>query len=125
MGFDKFCPKCEKIKPTHAFSKNKNRKDGLGGYCKSCVRGYANDRYSEIRKFCIEHLGGKCVSCDTIENLQFDHIDPKTKNFSIGKMLNFSVEELEYELYLCQLLCEGCHKEKTRENKEITGRPRK
>ena len=30
-------------------------------------------------------LGGKCECCGSTFNLQFDHIDPTTKSFSIAK----------------------------------------
>ncbi|MFW6377309.1 MAG: hypothetical protein ACOCZ5_01560 [bacterium] len=36
----KWCSKCEKIKLKSCFYKNKNRKDGLSGYCKECVNIY-------------------------------------------------------------------------------------
>jgi hypothetical protein len=37
QAFDtKLCPKCNKTLPVDSFFKNKNRKDGLQGYCKKC-----------------------------------------------------------------------------------------
>lgn len=37
----KFCHKCESEKPASDFAKNKNRKDGLNGFCKLCVNSYS------------------------------------------------------------------------------------
>jgi len=62
----------------------------------------------------IEMLGGKCVGCGTTQNLQFDHIDRKQKSFTIGKMLESSLEnKLIPEAKKCQLLCKSCHQVKT------------
>lgn len=61
----------------------------------------------------IEHLGGKCVGCGAIENLQFDHIDRKQKSFTIGKCWGYTLEKLIEEAEKCQLLCKECHQYKT------------
>lgn len=42
-GNQKICPKCSTDKPLSAFSKNKSRKDGLNGWCKSCLYGPCSD----------------------------------------------------------------------------------
>ncbi len=70
-------------------------------------------RRQERRKFLIEHLGGKCVGCGAIENLQFDHIDRKQKSFTIGKCWGYTLEKLIEEAEKCQLLCKECHQYKT------------
>ncbi len=63
-------------------------------------------------------LGGKCVKCESVENLQFNHIDPNTKSFAIGKLLNFPKQVVSDELKKCQLLCKSCHNDKTIINKD-------
>lgn len=65
---------------------------------------------------CKEKLGGKCVICGTTENLEFDHIDPKTKEFAISQARSVSQERLDVELKKCQLLCYGCHRHKSVQN---------
>lgn len=42
----KYCRKCKSFKPLKDFSKNKNNKDGLKEYCKSCVS-IASKKYRE------------------------------------------------------------------------------
>ena len=56
-------------------------------------------------------LGNKCVKCGATENLQFDHIDPKTKCFNVNPQDSW--QKTLTELYKCQLLCPSCHLEKT------------
>ena len=74
-------------------------------------------RKENNRKFLIEMLGGKCVGCGVTEKLQFDHIDRKQKSFTIGKMLESSLEnKLIPEAKKCQLLCKSCHQYKTTAN---------
>lgn len=60
-------------------------------------------------------LGGKCVDCGSIHNLEFDHIDRTLKSFNIGACYSLPLVELLEELKKCQLLCHKCHKLKTRE----------
>ena len=42
----KRCPKCDIDKPYAAFSKDKNRKDGLNGYCKGCRKSSRSPEWS-------------------------------------------------------------------------------
>lgn len=60
-------------------------------------------------------LGNKCSICKTSENLEFDHIDPKTKSLVITEYLtNGNIPEKVYdELNLIQLLCHKHHKDKS------------
>lgn len=64
------------------------------------------------------YLGGKCTTCSTVEDLQFDHILTKTRSFIISTHLNLSWEKLVVELDKCQLLCGACHRIKTNQNSE-------
>jgi 5-methylcytosine-specific restriction endonuclease McrA len=79
---------------------------------------YMGRRYQERRAACIHKLGGKCVRCGGKTKLEFDHIDPKSKAFDVGKLLaSVALAKLETELTKCQLLCREHHHEKTlREN---------
>jgi hypothetical protein len=40
--------------------------------------------YYRVKEKLIEELGGECVVCGTKEELEFDHVDPATKLFTIG-----------------------------------------
>ena len=60
-----------------------------------------------------DYLGNKCThpGCNQTENLQFDHIDPKTKCFNVNPQDSW--EKTLPELDKCQLLCPKHHLEKT------------
>jgi hypothetical protein len=83
---------------------------------------YMKTRYRVFMDEKIEQLGGKCVRCDSVTELEFDHIDPATKEFGIGKGWSKNPADVEKELRKCQLLCKTCHLEKTREGRE-NGKP--
>jgi 5-methylcytosine-specific restriction endonuclease McrA len=76
-------------------------------------RRYQLHRYEQRRAEALEALGGKCVRCGTIENLEMDHIVAAEKSFSISKLWSVSKERFEEELTKCQLLCSKCHLEKS------------
>lgn len=62
----------------------------------------------------LEYLGGKCVECGTTEDLQIDHIDPKTKSFNMSQYFSKArLSEAYAELDKCQILCHPHHIEKT------------
>lgn len=73
------------------------------------------------RQKALDFLGGKCVECGSTEDLHFDHIDPKTKVFTISRSLNRRWEVLQVELEKCQLLCAPHHRDKTKRNVEHAG----
>ena len=77
------------------------------------MNNYMKERYLKRRLKAIERLGGKCINCESKENLQFDHIDPLTKVASIAKMSSMSEEKFWLEVDKCQLLCLRCHQSKT------------
>lgn len=76
----------------------------------------------ERRQYLEEYLGGKCVKCGATERLDFDHIIPADKSYTIGSNITcFSLEELILEVDKCQLLCRPCHIQKGRENGDFVG----
>lgn len=51
--------------------------------------------------------------CGSDKELDFDHIDPKTKKFNVSQIYTHGLNILTAELDKCQLLCRDCHIEKT------------
>jgi hypothetical protein len=61
----------------------------------------------------IQQLGGKCVQCGSVIDLEFDHIDPSTKVAEISSLIMHKPSTLQLELAKCQILCSEHHMEKT------------
>jgi hypothetical protein len=72
------------------------------------MRAFRERRMASARKM----LGGKCVKCESVEDLQFDHVDPSTKVKALTKLIHAGEEVWFAELGKCQLLCGSCHREK-------------
>lgn len=98
--------------------KNNCRKDHVGSNptTPTNMTEYNRAYYYKRRQKIIDYLGGKCISCGSPENLQFDHVDPKKKLFNIKD--NLTLESIISEVNKCQLLCNFCHIKKTNEEKK-------
>lgn len=79
----------------------------------SYMKDYMLARYHKRMSEARNKLGGKCFKCNSIEDLQLDHINPKTKNFTVAKLWNSKKKVFDLEISKCQLLCKKCHEEKT------------
>ena len=75
----------------------------------SYMRSYIRARRKHRRAQLIELLGGKCVRCGSVEQLEFDHIDPRAKAFAVGSDMPRAWATLVDEALKCQLLCRSCH----------------
>lgn len=75
---------------------------------------------AEKKKKLVEYKGGKCQNCGynkSIWALQFHHIDPFEKDFTISGS-SFSFEKIKTEADKCVLVCANCHVEIHQELKE-------
>lgn len=83
-------------------------------YSKEENKAYLRERYHNQRSTFIAYLGGHCVKCGATEDLEFDHIEPALKSFTIAKLWpERQLDEVYKELDKCQLLCSTHHQEKT------------
>lgn len=75
-------------------------------------------RRKKLKALAVEFKGGRCEICGyskCIEALEFHHIDPSEKDFSIsGK--SFSWKRVKEEVSKCVLLCANCHREEHAKN---------
>lgn len=137
----KVCSKCSATKPeTEYFVKDK-KSGRLHAQCKTCYKEhrktYAAEHYktygdqyrarAKIRRIeikralqnkFIEYMQNKsCVRCgeSDIRVLEFDHIDPATKEMSIARAMTYgrSWQAILSEIEKCQILCANCHKKRT------------
>ena len=72
---------------------------------------YSKQRYNERKQILIEHLGGCCVKCNTTENLEFDHINPSTKEEE--SIATIGTDKAMEVIDKFQLLCHDCHQKKS------------
>ena len=65
----------------------------------------------------IKEAGGKCCKCGYNKYsaaLEFHHLNPEEKEFSIGNFTshnNVNIQQAKEEVKKCVLLCSNCHKE--------------
>ncbi len=124
----KQCITCENEKNTSEFRKDAHRKDGLQSSCKICTRKYHKAAYTikygikalarcKIRHAKIKMLvdeykrqhpcrcGEKEIVC-----LEFHHLDPNEKEFSISGNHQRQEAKIVAEMEKCIVVCANCHK---------------
>lgn len=136
---EKFCNKCQKIKPISEWPKNRHNKDGLHHNCKECWNNYTYERNKNNkrtrnpkwrRKFIVvAHYSMGEMCCRRCRNpdirvLCVDHIN--------GNGAEHRKEIKSYDLYGWlikndfpegfQILCFNCNQLKRLENQEFGGK---
>ena len=82
--------------------------------CSKCMKYRKNKKRYDYKQKCVDYKGGKCELCGydkCIDALDFHHIDPDSKEISIGDSNNRIFENVKSELDKCILLCSNCHRE--------------
>lgn len=125
----KTCVRCKKIKDLSEFRKRNKDTEVRISYCHECWKDYSREHYrtkgrqyyldsnkdrrKRNRQFVFNYLKTHpCEECgeNRIATLQFDHIDLKTKDFTIGKKAHISsLEKIKKEIAKCRVLCANCH----------------
>jgi hypothetical protein len=80
--------------------------------CNSC---YVNKRRFSLKEKSVDYLGGCCSLCGyskCVKALEFHHLDPSRKEFTISGSHSRSWGKIKNELDKCILLCANCHREK-------------
>jgi hypothetical protein len=139
----KRCGKCGKEKPETEFAFRQGHSGRLRSYCKLCMAAYhhawirkdylARKDYcltrviarrkflkSEARRQMLDYLKGKsCEFCgeSDIRTLDFDHIDPSIKSFSVAHGIGMAMtwKAIFAEIQKCRLICANCHRKRTAE----------
>jgi hypothetical protein len=72
-------------------------------------------RRRKVKQMAVDYKGGKCERCGynrCVDALDFHHIDPSQKDFSLGsKGHSRSWERVKAEIEKCILVCANCHRE--------------
>ncbi len=90
--------------------------EARGSYrCMKCRGEDVSAWRRRAKRLLVEEAGGRCQICGYdryIGALQFHHLDPSTKSFSLSmRGCTRSIGELRAEAAKCQLLCANCHAE--------------
>lgn len=113
-GDKRCCSRCNKEKVLNEFY-DKRGKIGGSTYCKECVNKQALERQRKLKQDAIDYKGGGCQVCgyDKYNGaLEFHHLDPNEKDFSIGELKKTNInEKIKKELDKCILVCANCHRE--------------
>jgi predicted HNH restriction endonuclease len=74
-----------------------------------------SERRRKIKEMAVEYKGGKCIFCGysrCIGALEFHHLSPEEKDFSIASTgTTKSWERIKKELDKCICVCANCHRE--------------
>lgn len=111
---NKYCNRCQQTKPENEFYECSKKNI----YCKTCCKYLTVKRQREYKLKCLEYLGNVCSKCGYnkyAEALDFHHIDPANKKFSIAqfrkKDWKRNKDIIIAELNKCVILCANCHRE--------------
>lgn len=82
--------------------------------CRRCRAEAVIRRRAKVRDLLLAEAGGACVLCGYARHpgaLQFHHVDPGLKSFTIRNGDTRALAELRAEIRKCVLLCANCHAE--------------
>jgi len=87
-----------------------------GGYrCKRCRTAAVSARRRRVKQILVDEAGGSCALCGydrCVGALQFHHVDPSTKSFTLSHGgVTASIARAREEAAKCILLCSNCHAE--------------
>lgn len=119
LSKSKICPLCGK--EFFPLERGQSRK-----FCFDCSPSYTREMGKSqnitairraLKKHLVEYKGGKCEICgynNCISALQFHHLHPEEKDFTIADNLhlnNFDIKKYYQEVDKCILVCANCHAE--------------
>lgn len=92
---------------------NETNTEFCGVKCKN--KFHVKVKRKRLKLQAVEYKGGQCEVCGykkCVEALEFHHLDPTVKDFSISRDGNTrSWDKVKEEIDKCILLCSNCHRE--------------
>lgn len=115
MEDNKVCTKCGRDLPLsqyHRVGTYSNGKVRLRTYCKDCANKTERERYRKKKEF-LNEFRTECAKCGDTRTwvLDFHHIDPSKKDFTIGTLKKGDLDLIKSEIDKCVVLCANCHRE--------------
>ena len=110
----KKCNTCNLVLPLEDFYGHNKYK--VAFRCKKCANQNSIKQESLTKEKFVNYKGGQCTICGyskCIGALEFHHLDPAEKEFTMAKMKNHKRkwEDCKKELDKCILVCGNCHPE--------------
>lgn len=128
----KRCSRCKEQFPLSSFYKNNSRKDGLGSQCRACTNLSSKEHYRRHKPDYLQRnkrtrrrqrtaildikSSSPCTDCGQKFHpfiMEFDHREPETKVFPIGRLGGRIGKQIRDEMKKCDLVCANCHKLRT------------
>ena len=130
------CARCHAEKPLEAFPIKDQIRGTRRSYCLPCCRAYGKEHYQRNKPCYLQKnvaakvshrlanldlvyeylLRHPCVDCGKADPvvLDFDHVDPKNKLWTVGKMLaRQATPAVRREIDKCAVRCANCHRMRT------------
>ena len=123
------CNQCNITKTLEDFAKNNSMPTGISNRCRDCQKAYTDryhDKVKNVKKakyrrqrnaLFISRVKMKlgCQKCNYKEHpsaLDFDHLDPNTKNSNDYSAMNsnWSRKRIKEEMRKCRIFCANCHR---------------
>lgn len=111
-GTLKKCQWCEEELDESLFYEDRRNKTRYG-ICSECQKNRAKQSQRDGKKVLTYLFSNKCALCDRTKHsdMDFHHIDPTAKDFSIAAMKNCSVDQFIPELAKTIMICANHHAE--------------
>lgn len=110
----KMCPKCKTKKPLDKSNFYMTASGKVHSWCKPCNNKISHEKQKQMKINAVNLKGGACQICGYckyVGSLDFHHLDPSKKEYSISKLRTYSLENLKIELAKCICVCSNCHGE--------------
>jgi transposase len=82
--------------------------------CRLCRQRAVIRRRRKVKQLLVDEAGGRCRLCGydrCFAALEFHHLDPSAKEFTVSRCGAHSISRLRAEVRKCILLCSNCHAE--------------
>jgi hypothetical protein len=110
----KTCPQCKEKKEINKQNFYIRTNGMVHSWCKKCNNTISYNKQKEMKVNCVNLKGGKCQICGYakyVGSMDFHHLDPSKKEYSIGDLRAYSMKKIKKELDKCILVCRNCHGE--------------
>ena len=130
------CYRCGEVKPADDFAWRRRRKLQRDSFCRPCRSAYGREHYLANKQRYIDQASATqrrlrrertaylvdyfvvhpCTDCGESDPvvLEFDHLDPKAKSFTIGGSISDrSWQSILDEIAKCDVVCANCHRRRT------------